>query len=202
MLKVYAGEDRVAAEKALKRELGAKYEVFEGGNLEVGDLPSIFLGVSLFETEQRRILLKDVSENGAVWEKLPDYAAETTHLVAVWESKLDKRSATYKALRAAGVEIYEFAALKRPEANLVFGILETALRNGPEAVNEASKIELTQDPYMFFGLMVTQAMKRFEGRPQGVRERELLKRLAELDVAMKSATVEPWTLIKAFLLTI
>ncbi len=199
MLSVYSGENRVLAEQALKRELGGNYEVFEGADLKAEDLPSIFLGTSLFG-EERQILLKDVSENGAVWEKVGDYLG-TTHRVIIWETKLDKRSAGYKRLKEAGVEFREFAALKKPEMGLVFGILETALRDGPAAVKMVEKIEAGQDPYMFFGLMVTQAMKRFENFG-GAREREVLKKLARLDMEMKSATVEPWLLIKSFLLTI
>lgn len=199
MLSVYSGENRVLAEQALKRELGANYEVFEGSNLEIQDLPSVFLGTSLFG-EERRILLKDLSENAAIWEKVGDYL-ETPHRVVIWETKLDKRSAGYKRLKEAGVEMREFAALKKPEAGLVFGILETALKDGATAVKMTERIELEQDPYMFFGLMVTQALKRFENFG-GARERMVLKKLAVLDMEMKSATVEPWLLIKSFLLTI
>lgn len=200
MLKVYAGDDRVAAQKAVKRVLGADYEVFEGENLQLTDLPSIFQGTSLFGAETRQILLKDVAENAVVWEKLPDYA-ETEHNVVVWETKLDKRSAGYKKLKATGVEITEFSLQKPPEASLVFGILDTALTNGPEAVEMVEKIELTQDPYMFFGLMVTQALKKFEAR-NGVLERKILKKLANLDMQMKTTALDPWTLVKAFLLEI
>lgn len=200
MLKVITGEDRVAAGKAVKRTLGANYEVFEGESLQAADLPSIFQGTSLFGGEERRILLKDVSENAAVWEKIPSYA-ETEHVVVIWETKIDKRSAGYKQLKASGVALEEFSLQKPPEANLVFNILDTALRNGPEAVKMVEKIELTQDPYMFFGLMVTQALKKFEARNGGC-ERRILKRLAQLDMQMKTTPVEPWALVKAFLLEV
>ena len=72
MLRVFVGDDRVSAEMALKRLIGGNYEVFEGENLSVGDLPSIFQGTSLFETGRRRILLKNLSENAAVWEKIAE----------------------------------------------------------------------------------------------------------------------------------
>ena len=57
MLRVFVGDDRVGAEKALKRALNANYEVFDGENLTLIDLPSIFRGTSLFETEKRQILM-------------------------------------------------------------------------------------------------------------------------------------------------
>lgn len=200
MFKVFYGDNRQGAERAIKQTLGEGYEVFEGENLSLTDLPSIFQGSSLFETENRRILLKDVGENAVVWEKVVDYV-ETPHEVICWEMKLDKRSSGYKRLKNLGVELREFAELRRPEANLVFNILDTALEDGARAVKMVEQIELAQDPYMFFGLMVTQALKKFE-QSGGRSGCGLLKRLAELDMRMKSASVEPWTLVKAFLLEI
>lgn len=200
MLRVFVGEDRVGAEKALKLALNANYEVFDGENLTLIDLPSIFRGTSLFKTEKRQILIKDLSENTAVWEKVAEYV-DTDHEVVIWEAKIDKRSAGYKNLKSKGVEIKEFALRKPPEANLVFGILDTAMSDGKRAIEMVEKIQESQDPYMFFGLMVTQGLKKFAAK-QGVKERELLKRLAELDLQMKTTTIEPWLLVKAFLLEV
>ena len=200
MLRVIVGEDRLAAEMALKRVIGGNYEVFEGENLVVNDLPSIFQGTSLFETGKRRILLKNLSENPALWEKVADYA-DTEHEVVVWELKLDKRSLGYKNLKSSGVEIQEFALKAKPEAKMVFGVLDTALRDGKRAVAQVEQIELEQDPFMFFGLMVTQALKKFEQKG-GAKEKRLLKELAKLDMEMKTTGLDPWMLIKAFLLRV
>lgn len=211
MLRVFYGENRLEAEKQVRKALGEGYEVYEGENLGVGDLPSIFQGVSLFGgvaadgvdgfTTGRRILLKSVGENAEVWGKLADYR-KTEHEVVVWEGKIDKRSAGYKALNEAGVLMQEFPALRKPEANLVFGILDTAMRDGERAVKDLAKIEADQDPFMFFGLLVTQALKRFEATKAGARERRILKELAKVDLQMKSTGVEPWLLIKGFLLRV
>lgn len=202
MLKVFYGENRLEAEKAIKKQLGEGYEVYEGEDLTVGDLPSVFRGATLFGKDTgRRILLKNLSENGAVWEKLPEYR-ETEHDVVVWEGKIDKRSAGYKRLKEAEVEIIEFPALKKPEMNMVFGVLETAMRDGKKAVKMVEKIELDQDPYMFLGLLVSQALKKFEHSRGAVRDRVILKELAKLDLQMKTATMEPWMLIKGFLLRV
>lgn len=198
MLRVFSGEDRLAVEKAVRSALGAEYEVFEGDGLIAGDLPSIFRGTSLFATEKRRILLKNLTENAEVWEKLSDYL-ETDHEVVIWEPKIDKRSVAYKALKSSGVEMREFAGRKPPEANVVFGILDMALKDGAKAVQMIEQIELTQDPYMFMGLMVTQALKKFEASRGGNREKRLLKMLSELDMQMKTSSMEPWMLIKATL---
>lgn len=199
MLKIFYGENRRAAAEAIKLDLGEGYEVFEGENLTEGDLPSIFMGTSLFETEQRMILLKNLTENASVWGKLPEYVT-TEHEVTVWEPKIDKRSTAYKELVKAGVEMREFAEMKKPEANLVFGILDTAFRDGERAVREIEKIENEQDPYMFFGLLVTQMLRKFEMSGGGARERRILKKMAELDIQMKTTAIDPWMLVKGFLL--
>lgn len=214
MLRVFYGENRLEAEKNVKRVLGEGYEVFEGESLTVGDLPSIFQGASLFGGVAgfgsaglggfgggRRILLKNLGENAEVWAKLADYR-ETEHEVVVWEGKIDKRSAGYKQLKDAGVEMVEFPALKKPEAGLVFGILDTAMRDGARAVRDLEKVEADQDPFMFFGLLVTQALKKYEYSGGGARERRIMKELAKVDLQMKSTGVEPWMLIKSFLLRV
>lgn len=200
MLRVFLGDDRVAAEKAVKSLLGANYEVFEGETLQVSDLPSIFRGTSLFNTEKRRILLKDLSENPAVWEKVGNYLT-TEHEIVLWEKKIDKRSVVYKQLQASRVEFKEFNLQPKAEMRQVFNIFDTALRDGERAVALVEQIELEQDPYMFVGLMVTQALKRFTARP-GRRERQILQELGKLDMQMKTSVLEPWLLVKAFLLRV
>ena len=212
MLRIFYGENRLEAEKAVKRTLGEGYAGFVGARLPVGDLPSIVQGPSLlgggsgsgaggFGGGVRRILLKNLGENAEVWAKLADYI-ETEHEVVVWEGKIDKRSTGYKQLKDAGVEMEEFAALKKPEAGLVFGILDTAMRNGEKAVRDLEKIEADQDPFMFFGLLVTQVLKKYEYSGGGARDRRILKELAKVDLQMKSTGVEPWMLIKSFLLRV
>lgn len=201
MLKVFYGANRVEAEKAIKRALGEGYEVFDGETLTLADLPSIFRGTSLFETEKRRILLKNVSENTAVWEKIADYK-NTDADVVIWELKLDKRSAGYKNLTAEGVELKEFPELVGVESKIVFNLLDLALRDGMKAVKEAEKIEQIQDPYMAFGLFVTQALKKFDQSGGATRERRILKKLSKLDMTMKTSGMDPWLLLKGFLLEI
>ena len=200
MLKVFYGENRDGAERQIRSSLGDDYEVFEGENLALTDLPSIFQGASLFDAGKRRILLKNLTENSEIWAKIADYA-DTKHEVIIWEPKIDKRSVTYKSLVAAGVKMQEFANFARPDTRVVFGILDMALRDGKKAVQELEKIESEQDPYMFFGLMVTQALKKLQDSG-GARERRILKELAKLDMQMKSSAVEPWLLVKSFLVRV
>jgi len=186
-----------------RKSLGEKYEVIEGENLRVDDLAGLFFGATLFSAgEKRRILVKDLGENKEVLDALAGRIEEyskTENEVVIWEGKLDKRLAAVKALAKAGVEIKEFKTVAKADARAVFGIYDIALRDGARAVRELEKIENEQDPYMFFGLMVSQALRRLEGRPNGVRERAVVRELGKLDIKMKSTGFEPWILVKTFL---
>ena len=97
MIKIFTGDDRIKAKQEITKFLGTDYEVIEGPELNPTDLPSIFLGGSLFQPT-RNILIRDLSTNKSVFEKLPDYL-ESPHQIAILEFKLDKRSTTYKALK-------------------------------------------------------------------------------------------------------
>ena len=196
MIRIFTGEDRVKANLEIARLLGNDYEVVEGVDLKVGDLPSIFRGASLF-SEQRNILIRDMSANKEVFDKLPEYL-DTPHNVVVFEMKLDKRSVVYKAVKDK-VEILEFALPKDKSFNRVFDIYRVAKRDGKRAVEMLEEIRPTQDPMMFVGLMVSQALKDYAVR-QGAQEKKALEKLSRLDLDMKSSPVEPWLLIEACLI--
>lgn len=196
MIRIFTGEDRVKANLEIARLLGNDYEVVEGVDLKVGDLPSIFRGASLF-SEQRNILIRDMSANKEVFDKLPEYL-DTPHNVVVFEMKLDKRSVVYKAVKDK-VEILEFALPKDKSFNKVFDIYRVAKRDGKRAVEMLEEIRPTQDPMMFVGLMVSQALKDYAVR-QGAQEKKALEKLSRLDLDMKSSPVEPWLLIEACLI--
>ena len=202
-IRVYTGDDRVKIGEQVTKELGEGYEVFEGEGLSRESLPSLFLGGSLFAVDTRKILIKDFSENVDVWNAFVENIEEflkSDAKVIIWETKLDKRLASTKAITKAGVEIHEFKMASPVDMKAVFNIYDIALRDGEKAVKELEKIESVQDPYMFFGLMASQALKKLEWRPRGVKEKRVLKELAAVDMQMKSTAVEPWMLIKSFLL--
>ena len=197
MIRIFYGDDRVTISEKIKKEFGEEYEVFEGEGLKIEDLPSIFFGASLF-SDKRKILIKDISSRQEVFEKIVDYLG-TTHDVIIWETKLDKRTTIFKDLKNLGVEIFEYKLLEPTNKNEVFDIFDVALFNGKKAVEMVEKIENEQDPYMFVGLLSTQAIKKFEFR-QGNKEKRVLKELSKLDMQMKSTAIQPWTLVKLFLL--
>lgn len=202
MIRIFTGENRVKAEAEIRKILGSDYEVFEGENLNPNDLSSIFLGTSLL-FEKRKILIKDLSENKETFEAfsrgLGDFL-KTDFEVVLFETKLDKRTTAFKEIKKQGIEIREFKVAEKIDISRVFGIYDLALRDGRRAVLELEKIEATQDPYMFFGMLVSQGLKRFEQRTNGKKEKRVLKELSSLDKLMKSTSYEPWVLIKSFLI--
>ena len=198
MIKVFYGDDRVRAEKEIKRLLGKDYEIIDSEPLTPADLPNIFYGTSLFSAE-RHILLRDFTTNKAVFEQLPNYLV-TPHTIVLFETKLDKRSTTYKDLKDK-LEFTEFKLPPDPNLNLVFNIFSTAKTNGPRAIQMLSRLKPTEDPIKFTGLLVSQAIKDFSMK-QGTKERRVLKALSKLDLQMKSTKIDPWLLVESFLLNL
>lgn len=199
-MKIFYGDDRVKARAMIDKLLGEGYEIIEAENISRGDMDSVFLGTSLFG-ETRNILIKSLSENKECWAVLPQYI-NTTHKIIIWENGVDKRSATYKELsKDKSVEFKEFKLAEPVDKNLVFDIFDTAFRgDGAKAVKMCERIETTNEPYMFIGLMVTQVFKKLEMK--NAKAIKATKILADTDMAMKTATIEPWMLIKAALLKI
>ena len=202
MIRIFSGEDRKKADVEIKRILGEDYEVFEGERIEPTLIPSIFLGTSLL-AEKRKILIKDLSENKesflAFSEGLSEFLKTDAEII-LFETKLDKRTTAFKEIKKSGIEIREFKDESgKVDMRQVFNIYDTALRDGGKAVEELEKIEITQDPYMFFGVLVSQALKRLEWKPKGVKEKRVLKELSKLDRLMKTSSLEPWALVKSFL---
>ena len=196
MIRVYYGDDRVRATKDIEKILGDEYEVIDGSELGTGDLASVFWGNSLL-SEQRNILIRDMSSNKSVYDKLPEYL-NTMHNIVIFELKIDKRSATYKTLKDK-IEWKEYKLPVNPNMRLVFDIYRTAKRDGKKAVAMLEKIKSEEDPVMFCGLMVSQALKDYKAHP-GAKEKRVLKELSELDLNMKSTSLQPWMLVQGFLL--
>ena len=196
MIRIFTGDDRVRAKKEIEKILGSDYEVIDGVDLETSELPTVFYGNSLF-TDKRKVLIRDLNENKAAWEKLPEYL-ESPHEIIIWEGKIDKRTTLYKEIKDK-VEVREFILPKDRNAGVVFDIYKTAKWNGKKAVEMLESIKLNQEPLMFVGLMASQAIKEYAMR-QGVTEKKILKELSKLDMTLKSTATEPWLLIESFLL--
>lgn len=198
MIKIFYGDDRVTANAEIKKLLGDSYEVIEGPDLTSGDLPTVFMGASLF-ADTRNILIRDLSTNKEAYDHLPEYL-NTPHNVIIFELKLDKRSVTYKEIKDK-VEIKEFKLPEDKNFGLVFDIYSTAKRDGKKALEMLDKIKQDQDPMMFFGLLVSQAIKDY-AKNQGTKEKRVLRELSKLDILMKTTSSQPWLLIESFLLQV
>lgn len=85
---------------ALITDFDGRAEKIDGETLEFRDLPDLLMGSTLF-AEKRLVIIKDLSRNGGVWEKLPEWlprVSDDIHLVLV-DEKPDKRTTAYKELK-------------------------------------------------------------------------------------------------------
>lgn len=200
MIRIFTGDDRIRAQQEIKKILGEDYEIIDCTDLTEKDLPLIFRGTTLFATK-RKILLRDFTANSAIYPELPQYLT-TPHDVILYETKLDKRTATYKEIKDK-LEIKEFKLPPKTDFRIVFNIYSTAKRDGKKAVQMLEQIKLDEDPVKFTGLLVSQALKDFQAtRGKGSKEKQILKDLARIDMQMKTTKVDPWLLVESFLLSL
>jgi len=200
VIRIFYGNDRVKARDAAERILGADYEVIEAENLTRADMDSLFLGTSLFGTE-RRILVKGLAENKECWEKLGDYL-ETTHSVVLLEASFDKRTALNKELaKSKAVELKEFKLPEIVDKYAAFKPFDMAWAgNSKMALKKCDELMATSDPYALIGAMGSQAVKLLDGK--NANAVAAVKILADIDIATKSAEVDPWDLVKIALVKI
>lgn len=196
MIKVFYGDDRVKAKQEITKLLGSNYEVLDGSDINLNDLPSIFLGLSLF-TNKRNILIRDFTANKPAYDELEKYL-NTPHDIILFETKLDKRTTSYKNLKDK-LEFKEFKLPENQDFRLIFDIYRAAKTDGKKAIAMLAKIKPTEDPIKFTGLLVSGALKDFSAHP-GAKEKQVLKLLAKTDLEMKTTKVQPWLLVESFLL--
>lgn len=196
MIKIFSGDDRVRAGQEIKKLLGDTYEVIDCADLTAKDLTPIFRGTTLFGSH-RKILLRDFTANSSIFSELPKFL-DTKHDVILLETKLDKRTATFKEIKGK-IEIREFKLPPKIDFREVYNIYNVAKKDGPKAVEMLKKIESDEDPIRFTGLLISQALKDFQNR-QGTREKQILKDLSKLDIRQKSTRISPWLLVESFLL--
>jgi DNA polymerase-3 subunit delta len=82
-------------------EHGGELERIDGASLAENQLPDILGGATLF-ADKRCIVVRGLSDNASVWERFGEWVERThddTALILV-ETKLDKRTKTYKQLKA------------------------------------------------------------------------------------------------------
>lgn len=112
MITVLTGDNSFEIQRALKQlatQFDGVIEKIDGASLQAVNLPDLFMGTTLF-TDHRLIIIRDLSQNTPVWEKIPDWTGripEEIHIVLV-DEKLDKRTSIYKSLKEVA-DIQEFA---------------------------------------------------------------------------------------------
>lgn len=113
MITLLAGDNSfevTAAVQQLAADFEGTAETVDGTTLELKDVPDVLMGGTLF-AQQRLVIIKDLSQNSAVWERLPEWLEripEEIHIVLV-DEKPDKRTSAYKALKQHA-EVREFPA--------------------------------------------------------------------------------------------
>jgi hypothetical protein len=206
MIYLIDGDDRKKAESKAKDFLGENYEVIDAESLEKADLVSIFQGTTLF-FETRKILIKDLGAKKELFAELPKYL-ETEHRIVILEQKIDKRNAVYKELAAVAkknpqqVKIDEFKITEEVDKFLTFRVFDIALTDGKRAVKLLRVAEENNSPYLTVGSWTKKAVDLLAARPNGEREKRIVKKLAEIDMMLKqtSFSKEPWLLLETFLL--
>ena len=196
MIKIFTGDDRIKANQAIKRELGENYEVIDCADLTPKDLTPIFKGTTLFDSH-RKILLRDFTANSSIYPELSKFL-DTKHDIVLLETKLDKRTTTFKEIKDK-IEIKEFKLPPKVDFREVYNIYNVTKRDGKKAVAMLKKIELDEDPIRFTGLLVSQALKDYQ-KNQGTKEKQALRSLSKLDIRLKSTKIAPWLLVESFLL--
>lgn len=131
MLCVLCGENEFDKRQKLAALIagGAVPERYDSEQLDAASLRDIVQGQSLF-TLERTVIISQLSGNAALWAELPEITASGSTKVVLLESKLDKRTKTYKWLRK-NAEIYEFTPLnERQKPQLAKWCVDEARKRG------------------------------------------------------------------------
>ncbi|RYX79479.1 DNA polymerase III subunit delta [bacterium] len=120
MITLLHGENTFESSQALS-ELVTKFdgnaETVDGSVIDTVQLPDLLMGATLFASN-RLVIIKNLSENKSVWNDLVEWiprVSDDVHLVLV-DSKLDKRTKTYKELTKVAT-VLEFPVWTERDTN-------------------------------------------------------------------------------------
>lgn len=111
MITWFTGENTFDIQQAVKT-IASKFdgvaERIDGTTLELKNIPDLLMGGTLF-AEKRLVIIKDLSLNGSVWEKLPEWIDRISDDIDVIliDGKPDKRTTGYKEVKKR-VNLKEF----------------------------------------------------------------------------------------------
>lgn len=203
MIHLFYGEDRLKSEKDAKKILGEGYEVIDARDLEIENLPTIFLGTSLFSTDARKIMIKGLSENKALFDEVEKYL-DTPHEVVILEDKIPGTWASLKTLKKSDkIDLKENKfEIDESKRWLSFNIFSDALKNPEKALKTLRENEETEDPYAMLGAWTSSALKNLKQSPNNPKNKRVLKELAQIDILIKTTkySENPWLLLESFIL--
>lgn len=122
MIGLFTGENSYERTRAVSKRIEAfdgEVTRIDGASIERTHLPDIFSGLTLFSSK-RLIIIDQLSVNASVWPELPTWAdrlSDDTTILLI-EPKPDKRTATYKWLKA-NAQVKEFNAYTMRERQTV-----------------------------------------------------------------------------------
>ena len=205
MIHIFYGEDRLTSEKNAKTLLGDSYETIDAENLNVNDLPTLFLGTSLFDAETRKILIRGLAEKKELFSELEKYL-DTPHEIVVLETEIDGKWTSLKNLKKAkNVDVVENKfKTDDKEQWLAFNIYDMSLKNPEMALAKLRENEKNEDPYAFIGAWAINAIKNLKNQPNSKKNRNIVKELAKIDNLIKTTkfSENPWALLESFILRI
>ena len=117
MIYVFFGENEFSKRQKVDEVLGDRIaRRRDGEELTIGDLRELLTGKTLFGGEEP-IIITDLSQNSDVWAVFPEIAGLADETVILLETKLDKRTKTYKNLAKNAIvqECVSLGERQRPE---------------------------------------------------------------------------------------
>lgn len=92
--------ERDAALRKLKHDFDGEILTCVGDEIELAELPDLLMGQTLF-SQKRMVVIKRLSENTSLWQKLEEWHARVSSDITVTlvEDKPDKRTHTWKFLQ-------------------------------------------------------------------------------------------------------
>jgi len=111
MITWFIGENTFEIQQAVKviaEKFDGAAERVDGTTLELKNIPDLLMGGTLF-AEKRLVIIKDISQNSRVWEKLPEWIDRISDDIDVIlvDGKPDKRTTGYKEVKKR-VNLKEF----------------------------------------------------------------------------------------------
>lgn len=159
MIYLLTGEDHVALDPAVQKivsSLGLTPEKLAGDELSESGLVDALTATTLF-SDKRLVIIRRLSENKTLWNKLPDYLSRLSDdiTLVLIEPTVDKRTTVFKTLKS--VSEYQDFPLARADDSAKFRLLDVALAGDKQQIQMMiDDMKLSEDPYLMFGLIASQ----------------------------------------------